>query len=64
MTYKIIRFFADPLVQNRTIATGLTLEQAQEHCSDPETSSRTCTKHHNRRRTKRLGAWFEGYTKE
>ena len=25
----------------RTIETGLTLEQAQAHCNDPETSSRT-----------------------
>lgn len=58
--YKIIRFFrAD--IPSRTIKTGLTLEQAQAHCSDPETSSHTCTKAAGKARTRRLGAWFDGY---
>lgn len=33
---------------NRTIETGLTLEEAQAHCSDPE--------------TRKEGEWFDGYT--
>jgi hypothetical protein len=48
----------------RTIETGLTLEQAQKHCSDPETSSSTCTKSAGKARTKRMGAWFDGYEHE
>lgn len=45
----------------RVISTGLTLEQAQEHCSDPETSSRTCTNSAGRARTRRKGPWFDSY---
>jgi hypothetical protein len=48
----------------RTIATGLTLEEAQAHCSDPETSSSTCTKAANKRRTALKGPWFDGYEKQ
>ncbi len=41
-TYTITRLFRDS--PNRTIVKrGLTLEEAQAHCSDPETSSSTCT---------------------
>ena len=43
-SYKIIRFYADNR-ERRTGQTGLTLEEAQEHCRDPETSSRTTTTH-------------------
>jgi len=46
----------------RTIATGLTLEQAQAHCSNPETSSSTCRKAANKRRTAQRGPWFDSYT--
>jgi hypothetical protein len=63
MTYKIIRFFRDTY-RKRTIATGLTLEEAQAHCRDPETSSRTCTKSAGKQRTRRCGPWFDGYTEE
>jgi hypothetical protein len=47
--------------QSRTIDTGLTLEQAQEHCRDPETSSSTCVKAAGKARTRRKGPWFDGY---
>ena len=40
--YTIYRRFAKSFV-SQEIKTGLTLEEAQEHCSDPETSSPTCT---------------------
>ena len=59
--YKIIRMYFDSGIPTRTIKTGLTLEEAQAHCSNPETSSRTCKKWTNRKRTERLGAWFDGY---
>jgi hypothetical protein len=44
------------------IKEGVTLEEAQEHCGDPETSSTTCTSEENRRYTEQHGAWFDGYT--
>ncbi len=61
-TYKIVRGFFNG--GKRTIHTGLTLEEAKEHCRDPETSSRTCTKAVNVRRTKERGVWFDGYVEE
>jgi hypothetical protein len=61
MAYKIVRHYFDRPRIRRTIRTGLTLEEAQEHCSDPETSWSTCTKSAGRARTKRLGRWFDGY---
>ena len=59
-TYRIIRMYFKNH-RPRTIKTGLTLEQAQEHCSNPETSSSTCTKPEGKRRTRRVGPWFDGY---
>jgi len=49
-TYKIIRFFRDLDMVKRTIKTGLTLEEAQEHCQDPE--------------TRLEGVYFDGYNEE
>ena len=62
MSYKIVRMYFKG--RSRTIATGLTLEEAQAHCRDPETSSRTCKKSHNVRRTRERGPWFDGYSEE
>lgn len=53
--YKITRMYMNPNKSSRTIKTGLTLEEAQEHCSDPETSSRTCTTAAAKRRTRAAG---------
>lgn len=57
--YKIVRMYFRG--GRRTIETGLTLEQAQAHCQDPETSSSTCKKAANVRRTREKGPWFDGY---
>lgn len=46
-TYSIIRFYRNR--PNKTIREGLTLEEAQEWCNDPETSGTD---------------WFDGYTEE
>lgn len=59
--YKVTRRYFRDDVSNRTIKTGLTLEKAQAHCSDPETSSRTCTSAAGKRRTKKCGPWFDSY---
>lgn len=64
-TYKIVRsYFNYAKYPRRTIATGLTLEEAQAHCQDPETSSSTCRKAKNVRRARERGPWFDGYEKE
>lgn len=65
--YKIVRHYFNGGSQGggsftRTIATGLTLEQAQKHCSDKETSSRTATSSKAKARTRRYGHWFDGYS--
>ena len=60
--YKIVRQYFNDHTRSRTIETGLTLEQARAHCSNPETSSRTCTKSGPKRITKRNGPWFDSYT--
>ncbi len=59
--YKIVRMFYDRDKRSRTIKTGLTLEQAQAHCQDPETSSRTATSAKAKRYTRTHGAWFDAY---
>jgi hypothetical protein len=59
--YNIIRFYENPSVGTRRIKRGLTLEEAQAHCRDPETSSSTCTKYAGLHRTELLGRWFDGY---
>ncbi len=48
MTYKIVRHYANKR-RRRVIARGLTLEQAQAHCSNPRTSG---------------ADWFDGYYQE
>ena len=48
--YKIVRFSEKG--KQRVIKRGLTLEQAQAHCSNPLTHG------HDKRR----GRWFDGYT--
>jgi len=64
-TYKIVRkYFRSDTYPAEILDTGLTLEEAQEHCSDPETSSRTCTTPNGVLRTERCGPWFECFYKE
>lgn len=62
--YKITRMFFEDGRRKRTIETGLTLEEAQAHCQDSETSSTTCTSAKRRRYTEAHGQWFDGYEKE
>jgi len=63
-TYKIVRGYFKSDMSRRTIKTGLSLEDAQKHCSDPETSSRTCTSRLGKRRTQICGPWFDNYEME
>ena len=53
MSYKIIRFYKKdgfPGPARETIKTGLTLEEAQEHCQRDD--------------TRLEGVWFDGYDEE
>lgn len=63
-TYKIVRSYLNDRFHKHTIKTGLTLEEAQEHCRDPETSSRTCKGSKGKARTLVKGPWFDGYDEE
>jgi hypothetical protein len=58
-SYKIVRMYLRG--GKRTIATGLTLAQAQKHCNDPETSSTTAKSAKAKAVTRRMGPWFDGY---
>ena len=58
--YKIVRYFYNG-APRRTIKTGLTLAEAQAHCSDPETSSKTAMTAKARAYTRQRGQWFDGY---
>ena len=62
-TYTITRLFRDS-PRRTVVKKGLTLEQAQAHCSDPETSSSTCTSAEGTRRMERFGPWFDSYSAE
>lgn len=61
-TYKIVRHYLNR--GKRTVARGLSLEQAQRHCNNPETSSTRCTSKAARARTRKYGPWFDGYYRE
>lgn len=50
-TYKIVRFYYPTMdMENEVMETGLSLEEAQEHCNDDSTAEE--------------GKFFDGYTKE
>lgn len=59
MLYDIVRYYESG--RKRVVKRCVTLEKAQAHCRDPETSWRTCTKAAGKNRTKRHGHWFDGY---
>lgn len=64
-TYRVVRMYFDSQkFPKKTIKRGLTLEEAQEWCSDPETSSRTCQGRAGLKRTLTCGPWFDGYEEE
>ncbi len=64
MTYMIVRSYFDDAYESEVVETGLTLEEAQEHCRSPETSSRTCTDLGLLVLTEARGPWFDGYEEE
>lgn len=63
-TYKVVRFYQRSGVESEIIMTGISLERAQEYCSNRETSSSSCVENEQCDRTEIYGSWFEGYEKE
>lgn len=61
MSYKIVRMYFNDEIPSRTIKRGLTLEEAQAHCSSDESSSKTATSRAGRERTRKYGPWFDGF---
>lgn len=62
-SYNIVRFYRNASIRRRVLRERVTLAEAQAWCSNPETSSSTCTNTVGRARTRRVGAWFDGYEK-
>jgi hypothetical protein len=60
--YRIVRFYFRG--GRRIIKRHLILADAQAHCKNPQTSSRTCTTAKARAITERVGQWFDGYERE
>ena len=56
-TYQINRYYQNNKYITKVMRTGLTLEEAQKWCNDPETSSRTCIRRTN-------VEFFDGYVEE
>jgi len=48
-TYKIVRFYKDEDKESEIIKEGLTMEEAKEHCSSPDTEG---------------DGWFDGFEEE
>jgi hypothetical protein len=62
MPYTIKRFHQTG--QSEVIKTGLTLDEAREHCTDNESASKTATSTMATEYTAKHGAWFDGFTEE
>ena len=61
-TYNVVRQFS--AVDNdtrRTILRGVDLATAKAHTEGAESSSETCKKAHNKRRTRLCGPWADHY---
>ena len=58
--YSIVRFYFS---NNKkcVLKKGLSLQEAQEHCRNPETSYKTCKSSKATKRTQKFGPWFDGY---
>lgn len=62
-TYSVIRYYKDGH-KSKVVETGLTRKEAQEHCNDPETSSRTATSKEAEEHTAKYGEWFDGFIED
>ena len=62
--YRIVRMYQTDGMRAQVIKRDLTLDEAQAHCKDPETSSSTCRNDAGQARTQRVGHWFDGYEQQ
>lgn len=62
-TYKIKRFYQGGY-ETEVIETGLSYQDAKDHCDDPETSSKTATNAAGVALTRERGGWFDGFEAE
>ena len=63
-TYRIERCHQRDSIPRKTMQEGLTLEEAQDHCNDPESSSKTATGKSAVAYTEQHGPWFDAYYEE
>lgn len=61
MAYKIIRHYQDPNMAPVLLTYVETLDQAEEWCRDPQTSSSTAWAPEATGHTESYGPWFDGY---
>jgi hypothetical protein len=61
-SYRIVRHYERGGM--RVLRRGVTLAEAQAHCTHPDTSWRTATSYAARKRTATVGPWFDGYDVE
>lgn len=61
--YDIVRFYQNAPGRAQVVRRDVSLEEAQRHCSSPETSSTTAQSAAAKSRTRRRGPWFDGYRK-
>jgi len=60
--YRIVRFYFNGAREVQE--ANLTLEEAEERCNDPESSSRTATSGDATNHTNAHGPWFDGYEEQ
>lgn len=61
--YKIVRYYFRSNTR-RTLRTGVTLQEAIDHCGLPDSSSQTARGLRARWDTWWHGRWFDGYIRE
>ena len=61
--YKIVRHYFESY-RKRTILTRLMLEEARDHCRNPNSSSSTAPSAVTIRRTEKIGLWFDSFDLE
>ena len=62
--FRIVRRHYHDSLEDRIVATGLTLEEAKAHCRNKDTSSKTATSPEAIAYTAEYGSWYDGYAEE
>lgn len=63
-TYRVIRYYRNRPGETKTVRglARVSLAHARKRCTDPESSSETCTSPVAKTRTRQHGPWFDGFT--